>query len=364
MYELFDGDDNLNTGRISLPEFDHIKKSYLRDLFTVLEYHHTHPLFVNNEHLVVQILRLAQIPITYPLEQYASIAIDRAPYIANHFNIISERNYGKITRGDFYGVTNYEILISDRSVFSPFEAMENWKDLEPIKVLEHPFCELSLLPPSGVTNSKLRGFVSLCIDIPLLLIQYRGFLLDQQTKILNAEREDSLDETHFVRMYVLPNMMKSSIDITILNRLKNLYYNKEVDDKPHRKLPFAIVDYGDKVDRVLTNVLARIENKSLLYTNVLKQIPTIVSPNMFYRLQMPDLAKTRQVWWALLSTRWSTIMFLLRVCGDEGITRNKDHFAKLKITLKRMHSDNTFKQCLPSEIYNQIVKDIEEVNEM
>lgn len=83
------------------------------------------------------------------------------------------------------------------------------------------------------------------------------------------------------------------------------------------------------------------------YQNVLENIP-----NLFWDhpLRMPDVAETRQVWWALFLTRMKAMRFLLDVAGQPGRHYNQALLNELRIDVKRFRSDNVFSSVLSPDM--------------
>ena len=72
-----------------------------------------------------------------------------------------------------------------------------------------------------------------------------------------------------------------------------------------------------------------------------------------FPLQMPDIAETRQVWWALFITRFKMIEFLWNL-GDKTRHFNQSHINRLLIDLKRFKSDNVFSTRLTPELLSDV----------
>jgi hypothetical protein len=256
----------------------------------------------------------------------------------------SDVNFGKIHDGIFYGEKVKEIILYVENYFSPFTVSKNWKDLRPVTVLDHPISDLNLLLPNGKVNSTAEGLAVIAVDIPLLLTQYRFFLMEQQ-----YNTESVLGANHFVYKYVLPNMLHSHIDLVILNRLMNLFYGAPMSTNLF-KYQFPIVDYSQAVDRELKRTLGRLKNSRTQYFGYIQNMLSISNPSMTDSLNMPDLAKTRQVWWAMFLTRLKVMKFLIDVGGDSGVRTNGYYIGKIKLDIKRLTNAKSVVSKVPSEL--------------
>jgi hypothetical protein len=357
MYNLFTKRFTANNSIIRPPGFELLRRTYEVEVSNIVNYFNNRVYAVASNHILVRLLNTASVPFSYDLDRYAEAALARSPYVAKTFNFTSDINYGKFFDGVFYGEGNTELILYDEDYFEPFSELSNWKSIQAIKVLDHNVSSLGLLLPNGKVNNTDKGLAVIAINIPLLLIQYRGFVTEQQAKINNGD-SNILGATHFVHMYVLPNMLYSHIEIVLLNRLANIFYGAPMGENL-KKYPFPLIDYSYKVDKVLTEILKRIKDNRLPYYTTLKMIPSIFKEDCQESLLMPDIARTRQIWWLLLLTRFKAMKFLIEAGGEKGIVANRTYIAKLKIDLKRLLNENIIATVLPEDIYFDIVSDIE-----
>lgn len=353
MFQLFTKSFESQNGVIKPPEFDYIKRTYEQQLRTITDYYKNRVYAVRNQHLLSRLLTIGEIPASYDLYRFLEAVYTRAPFIAKHFQLTSEINYGHVKPSVFYGEENQEILLYNEDEFDVSEAIQHWQDIQAVKVIEHPFSDMGLLLPTGIKHSTDTGLVVISINIPLLLLQYRQFVLQQYVKTLN-ESESLLGVTHFVHMYVLPNMLYSHLELCLVNRCMNLYYGAPMGDQLKRH-PFHVIDYKDKIDKSLMGIVKRLKKTRLLYFSVLKNIPSIYYEDSQASLQMPDLAHTRQVWWALLLSRLRIIQFLIDIGGESGLRMNGSLINRLHIDLKRLQDENIFRSILPNELYEDIM---------
>lgn len=352
MYQLFTEIDESNTGLIRPPGFDLIKRTLELEVYTITSYYHDRVYAINNDHILSRIINTAFVPFDYTLDRYIEAASARAPYIAKLYNLTSTIHGGNIFDGIFYGKGNNEIILYSEEYFNPQDALQNWKQLQPVKVLEHPVSNSRLLVPDGKDHNSEKGLCVIAVDIVLLLIQFRGFMMEQLAK-KSSEDKGLLEINHFVRMYVIPNMLYSHVDIMLFNRMYNLYYGAPMGSAMD-KYPFSLIDYSSRIDKVMVEILRRVRNKSIKYSTILKMVPTIYSENSHEALQMPDYPRTRQIWWALFLTRFREIKFLLDVGGVKGINSNRHLINQLGIDIKRLLSENVMKMYLTEDQYYDI----------
>jgi hypothetical protein len=229
--------------------------------------------------------------------------------------------------------------------------------MQAVTVLDHPISDLGLLLPNGHNNSTASGISIIAINIPKLLYQYRCFM-DHRAKL--GEVESILCSNHFIHAYVIPNMLYTHTDICILNKLVNLH-----DGAPMSvalsKHSFPVVDYNHRVDNILRYVITLLSDSKTGYPTYLSNIPSIYKDNMLYSLQMPDIIKNKQVWWALLLSRLKAIKFLLDIGGMNGVSTNRSMVNQLQILLMRLRSESTMAMVFNRDQYYDISSTINEI---
>lgn len=347
MYALFSQPSRHYGGQIEANRFIDVQKRIYEDVERVVQYYRYGAFAVKTNHLLVRLINAMNTPLSYELDRYYESATSRALFTANTFEFTTAINQGKWHEGHFYHDCK-ELIIAYTGNDDPSELDKNWKDLKAVHVLETPVSNLKYMVPNGISHNVERGQAVIGIDLAKLMIQYRGFVMDQRARTLQG-LEGNLSNAHFVAKYVLPNMLYSQTDLVITNRLINLFDGAPMGDSV-KSLPFHISDYSALLDRSLNEVLKRIKDARLEYQNILKQIPVIFND---FPLQMPDIAETRQVWWALFITRFKVIEFLWNL-GDKTRHFNQTHINKLLIDLKRFKSDNVFSTRLTPELLSNV----------
>lgn len=346
MFELFQSTTPHPGSQRLPPEFEYVKRTYLRELLTLQEYYHSRVYAVRNQNLLVRILTHVDTPMEYIADRYVEVTRVRAPYLAKAYRLTSEIDYGVVHPGTFYGPGTDEVLLYDDTYFDPVYAEKNWKRITAVTPIWHPRSDLGFMLPNGKATSTDNGLAVTAINIPLLALQYRCFLRDQ----LVSQKTDAgmLGPNHFVHMYVLPNMMFAHTDIVIMNRLMRVYYGLPMGEARQRH-PFPIVQYDNKLDSVLSKIVTDYQNRPMQYDWLLSAMPTISSEDMAHALLMPEIAPTRQVWWSMMISRLETIGFLIDLGGEEGIRRNGVHLNRLNRDLRRLKRENIYDQVLPYE---------------
>ena len=336
MYALFTQSSH-PAGNVSRPaQFEWIKRSYLAEIDKIKEYYRTRVFSLPNQHLLVRLLTTAIVPIQYDIERYVEVSSTRSPYVAKHFKFTSEINAGTAHHNCFYGGVVEEYLLSVENYINPFQTSPIWDDVPAVQVLQHPASDLSLCLPTGSTYGNMGGTSVISIDIPRLLVQYRAFLKEQNTRI-GLGSEQVLGPSHFIHQRILPQLMESHLDYVWMNRLMNRFYGSP-NSIAYKKLPFPVLSYESKLDEMADQILRHLTDSKTWYTHSLQSIPSFYKKDMLEALQLPDLAQTNQVWWLVFLARLPVIKFLLDVGGENGVRSNRAYVNQLQTALKRLIS--------------------------
>ena len=352
MYNLFTNPPKPLVRPITIPRFYDVEKRIIADVEHVIDFYRSGTFFVPANHLLGRIITAMGVPLSYPLFQYYEVAKARCGQVGTLMRLTSPVNYGKWFNGVFYHGCN-ELILSVTSEDSADELIKDWRNLEPVRVLEHPLSNLKYMIPNGRPSNVESGLAVISIDIPKLMVMWRGYILTQQSL---REENDSASTSlgSFIARYVLANMLKSQTDLVIINRMINLFRGAPMGDSILH-YNFYISDYTEMLDDGLMDGLKRITELPMSYRDVLNQIPSIFND---YPLGMPDIAETRQVWWALFLTRFRLTNFLFDVAGERGRHFNRGLLNAFKINIRELRSDNILKKAVVPELYMDLEYEI------
>lgn len=335
-------------------EYDYIKNTYLRELIKIQEYYQSRVYAVKNQNFFVRLLGHVDTPMDYRVDRYVEVTRTRAPFISKAFRMTSAIDYGDVHPGVLFGPGTDEILIYEDSYFDPVYAEKNWKRISALNVMWHPRSDLGFMLPNGKATSTDTGIAVATLNIPLLAVQFRAFLAEQRL------RGDSgmLGATHFVHMYVLPNAMYGIANITIANRMIRLLRGLPMGTSKN-KHPFPIVDYSDRLDGVLVKLLNDYGGFPMEYEWLLGSMPSFTSGSMDDSMMLPEIAPTRQVWWALMLSRLEMMRALIEIGGEESVRKNGSLLNRMRIDLKRLLRENIYDGVLPYTTSRAVAMDVE-----
>lgn len=359
-FDLFDESPVVQQGKVIPPQFAYVKAGLLREIQKVYSYYHSRVTFVNNSHVLVRLIKSLPISMRRDPQNYVDVVNDLAPQVCNSLHITNSLGYGRaFTPGVFYGKSVTEILIMDETPFDPYQALANWRMLKPIRVLRHPFTDMSMPRAMGDYHGTERGIAVIAINVAMLAIQYRGWYREER----QPDPSMPARRTHqFMSMYPITNMVGSHLDIAIFNRLVGHYLGEEVQPY-HKSHPIYLIDHTEKMDDVLLKELTILRRRPLTFDQILDAVPAIASSDLRVVMRMPSVVPTRQVKWALTVARLPLIRFLVQLNYDTENPKNRYYLNRLKQQLHAMRVDRTLDQILPldvtQDIDNMIHRDIQ-----
>lgn len=341
MLDWFSSAPTVNHGKESIPAFDYIKGQLSKELDKVVKHYRNTPTNVKSEHLLVQLLLNVVVSMDRDNEDYLFRVGMLTNRLGNQFNLASATNYGKVrSPGIFYGSKCDEVVMVHESPFDVEEAVANWEDLQPVTVLRHPFSDLSFQRGRGTYITKESGGISVvAINIPMLCIQYREWFKANESGVL----------TQFVSMYPLTNMLYTHTDISLFNRLSNMYL-REPNAPFIRAHSLYINDYTVATDTALRLIVRVLSRRALLWEAMVENIECIHSNTLREAMALPDVVPTRQIKWVLIVSRLPLIHFLVKVNPKSNATKNSLLVKRLKSTLRAIRVDRILDSTLPHRI--------------
>lgn len=357
MQTFFETLSPISYGVVRYAEWNYIKDGLLRNLTTVKNYYKSRVFTVKSNHFLAKIINSINVPHSLNIERFYDNVDSKADTFSMAMKMTSSIFKGSLFTGVFYGSNNTEILISNSETFNPYWVHENWRNVCAVKPLLHPRSDLDLLLPNGKDTGSETGLTIISINIPMLLVQYRAFVIDQMKK---NEGDSLLSVGHFIHMYVLPNMMDAHLDIALFNRINNLSLGAPLGESK-RKHPFALPNYNNTVNSVHNQILHDMKSRKMEYEMILRTIPMVEAETLEHVMLLPNIAQTRQVVWVLILARLDALSFMVRVGDIESLTLNRvtiNYFIKF---FRMINVDKTLQSYLPYGMYLDTKYKIEEI---
>ena len=310
MYSLFNSPIVFNPALNKVSGWNETRRAVLDEMNRLAIYYNQTAAWSKNQNVLNQILNTLDISPNKDKNYVAEMARNDFADKIGMFGLFSSTITSKIQPlPQFYNQGSMEVLVYDDSYFDANLARMNWKHLEPVKILDHPFDDVNLGLPDFNYRADINrhGLIIISINVAMLIVQFH-YWVESLTK---APADLEVAKAQFIMRYPLFNAIKSQTDIAIRNRFFRLYNNEPVSKflKVH---PVMIRDISRLMDNSLRNTCHHLKNKSLTYNELLQQIPAVMYDNQYQVLKLPDIAATRPIKWALDLTRLRTIHNLLR----------------------------------------------------
>lgn len=356
MFSLFELKNDFGiTTRLS-NDWLNVKTGLKLELEKVMQYYKQHVYAVASDHLLVQLLGNINIPTHISLERYMLNLDVRCNDLTRVFGFTSSVYRGKVHYDNFFfGST--ELILVDDSLFDEKEVYDNWRDVVAIEVIRHPVTTLQLSLPNGGNNSSDRGIAVLSINLQKLAVQYKAFR-DNEAKLAKSVPDyQEKSVMQFVHMFVLPNMLPSILDGIVFNRLYCASIGMPFGEQ-YTRHPFHVIDWTKRLDRTLGLALEYLQQSKTSFTGALRSIGLVTKDNLEEYSQLPDIAKTRQVMWVLISSRLPLLIWLLWLNEKNGNSGNIKEVNILKRYFTRVKQNNQIVTQLPSAFRDELFEEI------
>lgn len=346
MHTLFSDPRVYTAGTIQLPNWNNARQNIYSEINKLARYYRGARERVTNSNPLVKILKTDSTPLYANADYTLEAARDRWLKEAELFGINTPfRKASYLPDNIAYPSNVKEYVAMDDSIPYGNEVKINWKKLEPIRVLDHPYADLNLSVPNGkFQGDAIYGNnVFLSINIPLLVLQYRLWQ-EFEAKPQNLDTEDP---SVFLTRYPLLNIINSHMDIVLRNRFLNFYYGREpAPFKAIRQGGVAVNDTSNFVDRSLRECVKIITSKDLNFIELNQQVPQLSFTNVAQSLVLPEMSYTRTVRWVYDASRISWYCFLVDYNNQRGMTKNNDQIDHMRRRIRIMENDREFQEAV------------------
>lgn len=319
MYLFFNRPDTHSSGLVHPPSWNYPSSGLARNISILKEYYSRTSHVVASSHILSQILNLLAVDYNSHIEAYYRLVSSKVGYLTKALKMTSPISEGSFHKGHFFGSGMSEVYISLDDWVNPYKVAGNWQSYPSVKVLSSPITNLSAQIPDGMKRNTETGVAVISIHIPALAIQYREFILKELKKVNAGEARTT---ENFIYAYILPNMLESLIDSSLVNRFISLALYAPMGESLTRHAVFTH-NYESYVNAVYKGLLKRVKSLPMTYSQILKSIPLVTSSNASEFLKLPDIAPTRQVSWAMNLARINHVDMLTTVASNNGNSLNR-----------------------------------------
>ncbi|UQT02879.1 hypothetical protein TOTORO_00160 [Serratia phage vB_SmaS-Totoro] len=293
---------------------------------------------VESDHILVQVLQHISANYAGNDEDFYYQVNSQSDKIIRALGLNNEvQRSGAMRKNSFFPKNVREFIICIKRRYpSNLDVTDIWMDLEPIKVISHPFTDLTMQTRNGEDFSVGKAGAFLELDIGLLALQYVKWKATVQ-----AYSEVKPIVTQFVYQYPLVNMISSDIDVSFFNRLAAKWENKPMVSQPKR-IGLAAVDLNGPADHVIAELTQKLSAANRDFLSLPAQIPLIFLDNLSQKLNIPDVFFNRQNL-GLYTLAYFRYLAFLAWAGKETKTQNNTRVAQyLERLYQRLKNGNYF----------------------
>ena len=347
MLKLFSKNNpNTNFKKVGLRSFYQFQPRLINALETIFTKYRNYDYTVPPDHILVKLIdTYGALPLNLSDSAFIDSMYDITPRLANGLGMTSEINKGKVFKGEFYNSNGRELIFLYSERFDLEEANDFWEDLEPVKVLRHPFLNTGLEIPNGKFSETTDEAVVIAINLPMLLFQYRRFYLFEEAVYRAGQLPRGV--RNFVASYVLPNMLISHAEQVILNRFISFYKTGRALDRPV-KHSVNVMNWGAALDRELVARAAVIRGAQISMETFLYATDGLYpDQNALTFTKLPNVAKTDQVNWLLAYAR-SKLVADMRSFTTPSLDANNLYEMRCEVIL--LEAKHVYRTVLPSDL--------------
>ena len=339
--QLIDIGPTVGYPNIIPPEWTHISKMMEGNIKYVKAFYNNSGMAVRSNHILAELVKNFNIPFVLEIDRYHQLLMGKAIRNASNLGLTTAYGAGKIFREQFFK-NNAEIIIGHDEDFDYINGYKNWRELEPATVLFHKETNLDLPILDGNNFSSGEEVYVVSVNMVMLGIMYKGFIEHELS--LNLPTQKSIMQ--FIKMYVLPGMIRSYLNLSLFNRLFNFKIGIKPPKIEKNTHSFYIPSKLDsRIDFILKVVLIALEKKELYLSGIFASIPKFET-NPFVITDLPDTLINRQQLWALLYSKIDIFINLFEV-GNKTTVYNKTYLNEMKRMIEIFIGNNEHNTIMP-----------------
>ena len=294
-----------------------------------------------NKNILIRLLESITEEFTGDLVEYMGRLNRIGTDVSRTIGMTSSYSTGKLFDGITYPGCKEIYILGRNHRYMWTDIWYNWRNIPSVSVIDHPITEMTYFMP-GATNTETvsnGGLSVFFVDVSLLYVQWNMFR--------GANNNPTMEQ--FITEIVYPNMMKSHMDIVMLNRVMlKLGLIEECTIKSN--LPFKQIPLDQEIDRIVDIVIKNISGRRFPDVEMyLRAIPCIFGNNILESVVDPGLMPTTQSMWANLSSKVKRVSLLLEMGSHQDYAGLGDLIARLRRTIIRNESEKRLSTRLSRE---------------
>lgn len=339
-FRLFENNTNISRTNIKPSSLMYLSSELGKIVNRYITYYQNVETYVNNKNNFVRMLEFLRLGVTTPEDEIDGIIRDRYPALGSIFGLVSYQKRGDaIYPGSFYGNNATEIWIGNDDTYSkkPVGNSDILDTLVPLKIIRHDHDVVTFPYLNGNYFGPENETVVISMNIPMLV-----FMMHQWDIKTYKERKALLPVEVFVTKVIIPKLISSHLEVTILNRVFN-----DILDLPNLSgkwfnNPFYIQDLTSRIDSVTREISDRLKVQPLTYPEILNSVPGVILENkMFDVIKIPNSFITHNNRWAYLVAYVPIMNNLVKIDNLLGNNRNLGYRGRLWQYIRFIRNDAT-----------------------
>lgn len=275
-----------NSRSLTFPYFRYVRDRWVSNQRALQQYYDFNEPAVRSNHILVVLLNSLLTPTSTSPARYVELANMAAYSVGRGLGMASAIYGGRLQANSwFYGpnIKEYLFLTGDNDINFDIP----WKEQISIKVVAHPRSDVSFRLQDGKYSSTESGYAVIEINAGLMAYQLLQWRKENQRPI-----GEQMGVRHFVMKVILPQLLKSHLDVAFLNRLWK-YRLGERPSSDVRGAPLRLPDSTTYVDSLIQQISEGITNGNLRFDEILENIPLPFGTTALSFMRAPDIAETR-----------------------------------------------------------------------
>ena len=350
------------TGIISYPSINFVKRNMKLWINKVLDYYNVRrKRAVSNQNMLARLIEVSLPNIHGDFVEYYMHVRANAKYITKRFGIVSDRNRGEFNYNVLQDGASELFILTEKDT-NILDISKTFMDRSPIRAVANNDIMLTYdLPYYHIVNQTKDSLYVYEIDFIEMMMQYRSWALWRENL------DTSIDINQYVAMVLIPNIVRSSVDLNIWNRFKYIARSKDREElKEHKNNhPFLVPDYDKFIDRVLIDIVEQYQNMAFNVDRVINTVPTLINDNMLDMLRLGNQFHTAQSLWSKWLARVDDMIFLLEFLGERGRQRNRELITRLPYKIKAIRNRvTTLPLNTPTTILEYFTSSLDRIEEL
>lgn len=347
--------------KLTPPNWTYIHDIVNNGILETKQFYQENKQFTLSGHPLITYLQTLPISINLPFIEFAngvlSLSIDKT----RNFGFTSSLSAGDIHHNVFFGNGSKEIIIAVDSKPWLLNFPEIWKEVSCLKTVRHPYSHLFYQVGETGPISRTKGLSIVMLDVVLLALKWKCFYDEENARVkLNGGLP--LGVNHFVKAYVLPDMIRSNLDYSIFNIYKNTVTGVSNTINTFR-LPFNISSV-DKEIKDISKYIIRILSNSGRVTGELLSNVTTTNGNIFQHFHLTDQTfLCRQNTWAYFLAVLPALEYSYTLGGLRGVKANSREINRVIEIIRRLEGDKSFQQNNLNTILPEVQMEIEGIRQ-